>query len=75
MTNQKLMVNGKEVSIDETTRVGMPNQIGEFVDCCLNGKVPDANGRSVRHTMAVIEAAKISAESGESVMISNGEDV
>ena len=47
MTNQKLMVNGEEVPIDETTRVGMPNQIAEFVDCCLNGNVPDANGRSV----------------------------
>ena len=74
MTNQKLMVNGKEVPIDETSQVGMPNQIGEFADCCLNGKVPDANGRSVRHTMAVIEAAKLSAECGEPVMISNGED-
>ena len=73
MTNQKLMVNGKEVPVDETSRVGMPSQIAEFADCCLNGKVPDANGRSVRHTMAVIEAVKLSAESGEPVMI-NGED-
>ena len=69
MTNQKLMVNGKEVPIDVTSRVGMPSQIAEFVDCCLNGKVPDANGRSVRHTMAVIEAVKLSAECGEPVMV------
>ena len=62
MTNQKLMVNGEEVPIEETARVGMPNQIGEFANCCLNGTVPDANGRSVRHTMAMIEASKLSAE-------------
>ncbi len=70
MTNQKLMVNGKDVPLDETSQVAMPRQIGEFAACCLNGKVPDAHGRSVRHTMAVIEAAKCSAERGEPVMVS-----
>ena len=70
MTNQKLTVNGEDVFLDETSQVGMPRQIGEFADCCLDGKVPDAHGRSVRHTMAVIEAAKRSAERGEPVMVS-----
>ena len=62
MSNQKLMVDGEEVPVEGTSKVGMPNQIGEFADCCLNDHVPDANGRSVRHTMAMIEATKLSAE-------------
>ena len=74
MTNQKLTVNGEDVFLDETSQVGMPRQIGEFADCCLDGKVPDAHGRSVRHTMAVIEAAKRSAERGEPVMVSEFDD-
>jgi len=70
MTNAKLMVNGEEVAVENTTKVGMLNQVHEFADCCINGKVPDANGRSVRHTMAMIEAAKLSAERDEPVFLS-----
>jgi len=70
MTNAKLMVNGEEVPLEDTTKVGMVNQIHEFADCCLNDKVPDATGRSVRHTMAMIEAVKLSAERDEPVFLS-----
>lgn len=70
MTNGKLMVNGEEVTVENTAKVGMVNQIHEFADCCLNGKQPDATGRSVRHTMAMIEAAKLSAERDEPVFLS-----
>lgn len=41
---------------------GMLHQIAEFVRCCREGGEPDASARSVRHTMAAIEAAKLSAE-------------
>ena len=68
-THRKLTLNGEEVPLDEP-REGMRNQIHEFATCCLEGKTPDANGRSVRHTMAVIEAAKQSAERGAVVMVS-----
>ena len=68
-THRQLTLNGEEVAIDEP-REGMRNQIREFADCCLKGTVPDANGRSVRHTMAVIEASKQSAERGVPVQVS-----
>jgi UDP-N-acetylglucosamine 3-dehydrogenase len=68
-THQRLLLNGEEVEVDGAGS-GMTNQIREFADCCLEGKTPDANGRSVRHTMAVIEAAKQSAERNEPVPVS-----
>ena len=70
MSGNKLLLNGKEVEIEGTSAEGMPNQIREFAECCLEGRKPDASGRSVRHTMAVIEAAKESAERNEVVKIS-----
>ena len=70
MTNRELKVNGEDVELEETSRVGMPNQIREFAGCCLNGTVPDANGRSVRQTMAMIEATQLSAERNEPVLLS-----
>ncbi len=73
LTGQTLVMNGKEVPIEGSSGDGMKNQIGEFAACCLEGKEPDANGRSVRHTMAVIEAAKQSAERNEPVQVSEFE--
>ena len=69
VTNQTLVLNGEEVELEETSGAGMPNQLGEFATCCLEGGTPDASGRSVRHTMAVIEAAKQSAERNEAVEV------
>lgn len=68
-THGRLMLNGTEVDVGEPGN-GMQNQIREFADCCLEGKTPDASGRSVRHTMAVIEAARQSAERNGSVLVS-----
>ena len=68
-THQRLLLNGEEVEVDGAGS-GMGNQVREFADCCLEGKTPDASGRSVRHTMAVIEAAKQSAERNEAVPVS-----
>ena len=69
MTNRELDLNGEKVEVEGDASVGMPNQIREFVRCCLHGGEPDASGRSVRHTMAVIEAVALSAEQGEPVAI------
>ena len=49
------------------TSQGMPNQVQEFVTCCLKGSTPDANGRSVRHSMAILTAVALSAERGQPV--------
>lgn len=70
MTNQNLTLNGENIPIGETLEVGMANQIREFATCCLEGNVPDANGKSVRHTMEVIEAVKKSSERNAPVRIS-----
>ena len=70
LTANQLRHNGELVEVDGSSAEGMPNQIEEFANCCLHGGQPDASGHSVRHSMAVIEAAKLSAEREEPVMIS-----
>jgi UDP-N-acetylglucosamine 3-dehydrogenase len=70
LSGDKLLMNGKEVNVEGSSGEGMRNQIHEFADCCLNGRQPDANGKSVRHTMAVIEATKQSAERNKPVLVS-----
>jgi len=70
LSGDKLFMNGNEVSIEGSSGEGMRRQINEFADCCIKGHQPDANGRSVRHTMAVIESAKQSAERNEPVLVS-----
>ena len=66
LTTGSLSLNGETVDV-EPANVGMPRQIAEFARCCLHGGEPDANGRSVRASMAAIEAAKLSGERGEPV--------
>ena len=70
MSGGKLLLNGKEAPVEGTSGEGMLNQVREFAECCLEGCEPDASGRSVRHSMAVIEAAKQSAERNEIVRVS-----
>ncbi len=64
-----LSVNGEQVEVEDGITTGMTDQIREFADCCMTGHEPDASGRSVRHTVAVIEAARLSAERGEVVQV------
>ena len=64
LTGTEVWLNGQPVEVPEPTAPGMLSQVREFVECCLTGREPDASGRSVRATMAAIEAAKLSAERG-----------
>lgn len=73
LSGDRLMMNGQDVQVDGSSAEGMKLQIHEFAQCCLEGRQPDANGRSVRHTMAVIEAAKQSAERNEPVLVAEFE--
>ncbi len=73
LSGDKLMMNGQEVQVKDSSTEGMKLQIHEFAECCLEGRQPDANGRSVRHSMAVIEAAKQSAERNEPVLVAEFE--
>ncbi|MEO2003593.1 MAG: Gfo/Idh/MocA family oxidoreductase [Candidatus Poribacteria bacterium] len=68
-TNGELTVNGETVAVEGSASEGMGRQIKEFARCCLTGDTPDASGRSVRHSMAVIEAAWHSAERLEPVQV------
>lgn len=70
LSGDRLLLNGQPVEIEGTARDGMQNQIDEFASCCLEGRTPDADGKSVRHTMAAIEAAMISAERNVPVSLS-----
>ncbi len=74
LTNNELVLNGEEVAVDRASG-GMASQIREFAHCCLEGGEPDANGRSVRHTVAVTEAAQLSAERDEPVAVAAQEPV
>ena len=67
VNNREVKLNGEDVEVVGDTGDGMPNQVREFVTCCLEGGEPDANGRSVRHTMAILTAVALSAERGEAV--------
>lgn len=69
LTASTLEVNGESVEV-EGPGAGMPNQIAEFVNCCVTGATPDASGTSVRQSMAAIEAAKLSGERGQVVEVS-----
>ncbi len=69
LTHSKLLLNGEEVVLEDMTGSGMRNQISEFAACCLERRTPDASGRSVRHTMAVIEAVQESALRSEPVIV------
>ena len=71
-TNGKLILNEEEILV-EGTENAMRNQIEEFAACCMEDREPDASGRSVRHTMTVIEASKQSAERNEPVEVSEFE--
>jgi len=70
LTGDKLSMNGQEVAVDGSSGQGMKLQIEAFTESCLTGKEPDASGRSVRHSMAVIEAAKQSAERNKPILVS-----
>jgi predicted dehydrogenase len=70
LSGDKLLMNGEEVAIEGSSGQGMQIQINDFAECCLTGRQPDASGRSVRHTMAVIEATKQSAEWNKPVLVS-----
>ena len=73
MTTEELWLNGEPVGLERSTTGGMERQVGEFAECCLNGGEPDASGRSVRHSMAIIEAAQQSAERGAPVALTEFE--
>lgn len=70
LAGDKLSMNGQDVAVDGSSGQGMKLQIQAFADSCMTGEVPDASGRSVRHTMAVIEATKQSAERNKPVLVS-----
>ena len=70
LTTREAWLNNEPVEVEVPTAPGMVNQVREFAACCLSGREPDANGRSVRHTMAVIEAARVSAERNAPVDLS-----
>ena len=70
LANEVDSKDGEAVDVEGSAGEGMGRQIREFAECCLTGATPDASGRSVRHSMAVIEAARHSAERMAPVQVS-----
>lgn len=64
---RKLVLAEETIPVTEEPSYGMLRQYREFVSAVLEGREPEASGRDVRRTMAALEAAKLSIESGQPV--------
>jgi predicted dehydrogenase len=62
LAGRTVIVNGETPGTDFPVGVNIRREVEQFAKCCIENTIPDASGRSVRHTMAVIEAARLSAE-------------
>ena len=69
----QLLLDGQEVPDMESNSVAMRNQMADFAACATRGGTADADGRSVRHTMAILEAVKLSIARGQPVALSDVE--
>lgn len=67
LQGRTLQLDGEEVPVAGSDGDGMSNQVAEFAACCLEGREPDASGRSVRHTIGVLEAVQRSLACHEPV--------
>ena len=63
----QLLLDGTEVPNLESNSGAMRSQMADFAECAQCGGTPDADGRSVRHTMAILEAVKLSIARGQPV--------
>jgi predicted dehydrogenase len=64
LVGRTVTVNGEAPGADFPVGLSMRSELEHFAVTCLEHGTPDSNGQSVRETMAVIEAARLSAERG-----------
>jgi len=65
VTNEEVVVNGEATPVPMNPSGGFVPQLAEFVSAVREGWEPEASGRDVRRTMAVLEAAKVSLATQE----------
>jgi UDP-N-acetyl-2-amino-2-deoxyglucuronate dehydrogenase len=63
----ELLHNEERLELPLPPDGGMADQIREFGAAVTEGREPEASGRNVRRTMALLEAAKLSMQSGQIV--------
>ena len=67
MEAKKIVLAEEIIPVTEEPSYGMLRQYQEFVAAVGEGREPEASGRDVRRTMAALEAARLSIESGQPV--------
>ncbi|MCZ7644021.1 MAG: Gfo/Idh/MocA family oxidoreductase [Planctomycetota bacterium] len=72
-SEESLYVNGNEIRIGEKEALtverksGPAEEVREFVNAILEGRLPEAHGRDVRATMEVLDAAERSMRANQAV--------
>jgi len=67
VNGETLIVGGEERHVPMQEGGGMYTQIAEFASAVLEGREPEASGKDVRRTYALLEAAKLSMKEGRIV--------
>ena len=65
--NDKVILNGEEIPVDQDTNASFTNQLDEFVDCIRTGREPGPSGKNVEKTMRLLSATHQSATEERSV--------
>jgi len=67
VNGETIIVGGEEQQVPMQEGGGMYTQIAEFASAVLEGREPEASGKDVRRTYALLEAAKLSMKEGRIV--------
>jgi len=67
INGETLIVGGEERHVPMQEGGGMYTQLAEFASAVLEGREPEASGKDVRRTYALLEAAKMSIKEGRIV--------
>jgi len=67
VNGETLIVGGEERHVPMQEGGGMYTQLAEFASAVLDGREPEASGKDVRRTYALLEAAKLSMKEGRIV--------
>jgi len=67
VNGETLIVGGEERHVPMQEGGGMYTQMAEFASAVLEGREPEASGKDVRRTYALLEAAKLSMDEGRIV--------
>jgi len=67
--NRTIVLNGQEVAPGAGAGNGILSEDAEFIAAILEGREPEASGRNVLRTMALLDAVRASMTSGQEVQV------